>query len=62
MTQMPEFSSEQLTQLNAVSDPIFDQPKLANILYKIADVLAVLVAAVVPGVILSYSPMRTKQA
>lgn len=52
MAQMPDFSSEQLAQLSAVSDPLFDQPKLVNILYKIADVLAVLVAGVVPGVIL----------
>ncbi len=52
MTQMPDLSSERFAQLSAVSDPLFDQSKLANILYKTADLLAVLIAAVVPGVIL----------
>ena len=52
MSQMPDFSSERLAQLSAVNDPLFDQSKLANILYKTTDLLAVLVAAIVPGVIL----------
>ena len=52
MNQMPDFSSEKHAELSAAGDPLFDYSKLANIFYKTADLLAVLVAAIVPGVIL----------
>ena len=52
MNYVPDFSSEQLAEPSAANDPLFDYSKFANILCKTGDLLAVLVAAIVPGVIL----------